>query len=153
MKHIAICLSLVSVMLFSVSCGKDNAVSPNSDAHAQLIAATYTQEKIEGSHDGVKWMDYTLVGTREVLSLKPQNSYSSATLVLSTGAMYDVVNGAWALSKDGNTLALSRGPFNQTYTIISLTPTTLVLSFQGGNINTPASSAYYPQNRVTYKRS
>lgn len=152
MKNIAIYLSLVGVMLFSVSC-KDNAVLPNGDTHAQLIAATYTQEKIEGSHDGVKWMDYTLVGTREVLTLKPQSNYSSATLVLSTGAMGDVINGVWALSKDGNALVLSHGAFNQTYTIISLTPTTLVLSFQGGNINTFWSSTYYPQNRVTYKRS
>ena len=153
MRNIVLCLSLVGVMLFSVSCGKENALSPNGDAHAQLITATYTQEKIEGSHDGVKWMDYTLVGTREVLALKPQNTYSSATLVLSTGAMDDVFNGTWALSKDGNTLALSWGSFNQSYTIISLTPTTLVLSFQGFNINSPWSSAYYPQNRVTYKRS
>ena len=153
MRNITSCLFMVCVMLFSVSCDKGQTVSPNNDANAQLISATYTQEKIEGSHDGVKWMDYTLLYTREVLALKPQNSYSSATLVLTTGSMDDAVNGTWVLSKDGNTLALSHGSFQQNYTIISLTPTTMVLYFQGFNINTLWSSTYYPQNRITYKRS
>lgn len=58
MKNIAICLSMLCLILFGAGCKTDPGVSPggNRAAHEKLIAAKYTEEKIEGSQDGVTWV-------------------------------------------------------------------------------------------------
>jgi hypothetical protein len=155
MKNIAICLSMLCLVLFGAGCKTDPGVSPggNGDAHEKLIAAKYTEEKIEGSQDGVTWVNYSLLYTREVLTLKPQGAYSSATLTLTTGVVDDYFNGSWSLSPNGNSFKCVIFSSSQDFTIISLTPTTMVVTFQGHNLNTMFKSSYYPYNKITYTRS
>lgn len=159
MRNIFINLSIVCALLFSVGCGKNGIVPVSgSSANAQLIVGTYTADVVEGSFDNANWHNYTLTGTRNVVTINANNTYTSATLTLATGVTSDVLTGTWALAADGKTISFQWGTgtgtgSNQPFTIVSLTATTMVVLFSDHNIHTPYSSAYYPYNRVTYTRS
>lgn len=154
MRGIAVYLCIVCAILFSAGCGK-GGITPDGDVvqiDTKLVPATYTADVVEGSEDGKTWINFTLSGSREVLTLKPENTYTSETLVLSTGLKSDLLNGTWSLSANGGSFTCVRGTFVQTFTIQSLTPTTMVVLFNGGNINTLFKNAVYSYNRITYTR-
>ncbi len=157
MKHIFINLSIICALLFSVGCGKSGILpGSSSSTNAQLIVGKYTADVVEGSENNVNWINFTASGTRNVVAINADHTYTSATITLATGAMSDTFHGTWALSADGKTVTFQLGTAitgGQPFSIVSLTATTMVVLFQHHNIHTPYSSAYYPYNRVTYTRS
>jgi len=147
MRNLAVYLCFVCVIILSAGCGKGSSVTP-----ATQLTGTYTADVVEASSNNTTWTNITLQGTREILTLRPDNTYTSGTLMLSTGVISDTFNGTWSQSADGSSITFAWGASTQTFTIQSLTATNMVALFNWGNINTPYKSSMYQYNRITYTR-
>lgn len=153
MKNLSIYISLVCLLLISAACNKGSSVSP--DTNASLIAGKYTATKIEFSNDGTTWIDATgQTSLREILTVKTDKTYTSESLLITNSSIVPVVDGTWALVDNGNTLSLSaKGPIQtQGLSIISLSPTSMVMSYTGLYVNNQYSSNYQNFTKITFNR-
>src|SRR5476651_941077 len=132
MKKITTALFMACALMLCIGCKKNTYVPPATSANALLIVATYTAVKIEGSNinNATDWADITQAGAREVLTIKSDQTFISATSNPTTGATATPIIGKWYLSTDGNTLSYIGV---QDYTIAELTSTRMVMVLKGPN--------------------
>jgi len=153
MEKITSTLLMACALLLSVSCKKHSDTTPfqTTGISAPLITGTYTAVKIEGSNinNATDWADITKAGVREQLTIRPDNTFISATSNSATGATATPITGTWSLSADGNTLSYVG---IQDYTIAALTTSSLVTVLKGPNKLAGTNGTVYTYYRFTYTR-
>jgi len=151
MKKLFTPLTIACIVFLFAGCSKSSDNTSTPSANSKLIVGTYTATKVETSttNNGSDWKDYTPVSTvRETLIIKADNTFSTVNSnAVLTGP---TTNGTWALSADGNTLTYVG---IQSYIIVTLTSTSMVMTLTGPNKLFTVDQTQYPYYRFTYTRT
>lgn len=145
--------AVACVAILFAGCSKNSDSGAAASANSKLIVATYTGTKVEVSNtnNGTDWHEITPVSTvRETLMIKADGTFSTVMSNPTTGVTGITTNGTWSLSADGNTLNYTG---IQSYTIQSLTSTSMVTFLVGPNKFFTVDQTQYGYFRFTYTRN